>query len=221
MALLKTVPNFREVRCHCKKPFERSQIRLLRSAAPIFCDVNDANSLLSEYSLGVVVDLRGNAELASDGPVVDFLQRTVAVHSLPLHVEASDSTAIFSSRWRLRLCIEARYHVSRILKLIEQSSEKNVSVLICCSAGKDRTGLMVALLLRALGQPVEWIADDYATSYTGESCDPEILRRYGFRAKLTDAEWMLRRTPPRSHVREIFARSPFRSQAEVLSWLQA
>jgi protein-tyrosine phosphatase len=36
--------------------------------------------------------------------------------------------------------------------------------LIHCAAGKDRTGLVVALLLATLGVPREIIADDYALS---------------------------------------------------------
>jgi protein-tyrosine phosphatase len=37
-------------------------------------------------------------------------------------------------------------------------------VLIHCAAGKDRTGIVVALLLAAVGVPNETIAEDYALS---------------------------------------------------------
>jgi protein tyrosine/serine phosphatase len=39
------------------------------------------------------------------------------------------------------------------------------SVLIHCHAGKDRTGLVVALLLSLVGVPGEVIAEDYAASH--------------------------------------------------------
>jgi protein-tyrosine phosphatase len=50
--------------------------------------------------------------------------------------------------------------------------------LIHCSAGKDRTGTLTALVLAAIGVPDEDIAADYALSHTYLLADPdEALRR--------------------------------------------
>ncbi|WP_187776493.1 tyrosine-protein phosphatase [Antrihabitans cavernicola] len=43
-------------------------------------------------------------------------------------------------------------------------SEKTEGVIICCTAGKDRTGVVAAILMTALGVSQRWIVDDYHAS---------------------------------------------------------
>ncbi len=55
---------------------------------------------------------------------------------------------------------QARF--ARAVRAVVETSDG--AVLIHCHAGKDRTGLLVALLLATVGADVEAIADDYALS---------------------------------------------------------
>jgi protein-tyrosine phosphatase len=48
--------------------------------------------------------------------------------------------------------------------MLESSPPGGLPALVHCSAGKDRTGYVVAILLSALGVPYEAIADDYLRS---------------------------------------------------------
>ncbi|CAM9714067.1 unnamed protein product, partial [Hapterophycus canaliculatus] len=52
--------------------------------------------------------------------------------------------------------------INRVLRLL--ASEDRHPVALYCTAGKDRTGLVVALTLAVLGVPDEAIVDDYAKS---------------------------------------------------------
>lgn len=52
--------------------------------------------------------------------------------------------------------------VADILRLL--ISDDNVPVLIHCAHGKDRTGVMIAVILGCLGVEDELIAEDYAQS---------------------------------------------------------
>jgi Protein tyrosine/serine phosphatase len=51
-----------------------------------------------------------------------------------------------------------------IRQILATIAEADAPVLVHCFVGKDRTGLITALALRATGVPVETIADDYALS---------------------------------------------------------
>ena len=42
--------------------------------------------------------------------------------------------------------------------------EANVPTLVCCSFGKDRTGIITALVLHCLGRSTDYICQDYAKS---------------------------------------------------------
>jgi protein-tyrosine phosphatase len=58
--------------------------------------------------------------------------------------------------------IQYRDEISKILQLVIQTS--NLPILIHCTAGKDRTGVVCGLLQRALGVPDEVVMEDYQLS---------------------------------------------------------
>jgi protein tyrosine/serine phosphatase len=53
-------------------------------------------------------------------------------------------------------------HVARAVVAV--ASAPDGAVVVHCAYGKDRTGLVAALLLRAVGVPLDAVADDYAAS---------------------------------------------------------
>ena len=79
-------------------------------------------------------------------------------------------------------------------------------VVVHCFAGKDRTGIVSALLLSVAGVPDELIAADYAASDPGV----EVLSAPWFASARDDRELELRRR---------VAISPYASMLEVLAWL--
>jgi protein-tyrosine phosphatase len=62
-----------------------------------------------------------------------------------------------------RILEHNRRHVAGVLSSIARA--RPGGVLIHCHAGKDRTGLIVGVLLSALGVPKDVIAEDYALTY--------------------------------------------------------
>ncbi|HVE24740.1 MAG TPA: tyrosine-protein phosphatase [Sporichthya sp.] len=70
--------------------------------------------------------------------------------------------------------------------------------LVHCSAGKDRTGLIIGLLLSALGVPDEIVAEDYAVTeraYTGEDRERMIRKGLALGAKATRIEHLIGSPP--------------------------
>jgi hypothetical protein len=96
--------------------------------------------------------------------------------------------------WYVHTLERHRARFAEALQAIADAGEG--TVLIHCAAGKDRTGLLTALLLRLAGVSTEHVADDYAESEAEQPAPREAMlgvlreldRRYaGVRAYLSAA----------------------------------
>jgi protein tyrosine/serine phosphatase len=150
----------------------------------------DVARLVGEIGLSTVVDLRSSAELASEGPApLDGVAGVRHAHHPVLPEEgtatdaAADALLTRDDRDRSlypddRLCghylgyLEDRPdQVVAALRSIAQSAG---AALVHCAAGKDRTGVVVALALRAAGVRPEAVVADYAA--TGERIGAVLSR---------------------------------------------
>jgi protein tyrosine/serine phosphatase len=124
-----------------------------------------------EYGVRTVVDLRMDAELEADPPAelpVDvlhfpflredeeaFAEVEAASAAAPDNASATrDVYLVFLERFRA--------NVAAAFAAVARAPEG--AVVVHCMGGKDRTGLLVALLLHAAGVDDEQIASDYAVS---------------------------------------------------------
>lgn len=135
---------------------------VLRSDGPASLTDSDLD-LLSRLPLTTVVDLRGVRECEREPS--RFLQRPdVSVHNVEVwsHIEAAgqppadrfDITAFY-----LAALDHAGPAFSEATRLIAESPG---TALFHCSAGKDRTGLLAALLLEAVGVDRATVLEDFA-----------------------------------------------------------
>lgn len=137
---------------------------------------------MQAHGVRTVIDLRWPEERRRDPPVRSGVDR---VH-VPLLGESSAWDAELGARVegiedlverRTTSYLEAlRTWSTRFADTVAAVAEaKPGGVLVHCVAGKDRTGLVVAILLSAVGVDAGAIADDYAHS---EPALPELLRRW-------------------------------------------
>ncbi|MBB4676926.1 tyrosine-protein phosphatase [Crossiella cryophila] len=130
---------------------------LLRSEAPL---AGDPTPDLAGWPPAVVLDLRGTQEGHPDHP----LQSTgTKIHRIPMldlimAAATTDPSALDLGKLYRQLLEESAEGLVQILRL---AGEADGAVLVHCSVGKDRTGVSVALLLRAAGVPRETIIADY------------------------------------------------------------
>ncbi|EGC36749.1 hypothetical protein DICPUDRAFT_91774 [Dictyostelium purpureum] len=75
--------------------------------------------------------------------------------------------------------------IFRILK-----NPDNYPIMYYCSLGKDRTGMVTALLLSVLGVPRDYIVEDYAKSEVNIAPFMEQIRRYFTRVGLAKEEFV-------------------------------
>ncbi len=136
--------------------------RLLRSESPHDLSESGLRTLL-DLGVRTVVDLRTVSERESlPSPLVGA--GDVRDHHAPIFNDGDDfprhlATAAEVYCWWLR---ERGAGVAAALTVIADA--ESAPVLVHCHAGKDRTGVIIALVLRIAGVTVDAIADDYARS---------------------------------------------------------
>lgn len=144
-------------------------------------DLTDSSvdTLLADYGVTDVIDLRTNRERAGSGP--SPLARHTTLHALSLYVE-DDPTAELPPWHEAMTSVDhsiAEDHIHQLaehyvfylrtrpdnlMQALRVISQAQGAVVVHCAAGKDRTGTMSAVLLGALDVPRQIIVSDYAAS---------------------------------------------------------
>ncbi len=157
--------------------------RLIRADNLQDLSTRDVRRLVVDCEVRRVVDLRTDVEVRGEGPGPLIGDRRVYIEQLSLFVEpddvevvngtagpeilpwqsvpASDATRVQADESYLAFLAQRPANVMRALRLIAQPGGATV---VHCAAGKDRTGVIVALALAAVGVPAQAIVADYARS---------------------------------------------------------
>jgi protein-tyrosine phosphatase len=84
---------------------------------------------------------------------------------------------------------------SRIGGMFTCIADGKVPLVVHCAAGKDRTGVAVAVLLRALGVPEQTVIDDYLLTNDAGDFEQFIRTQHAARLGLSDEEQPLMTLP--------------------------
>ena len=167
--------------------------RLLRGDNLQELSAADVARLVDDIGLTTVVDLRSTAELTAEGPAPLQAVGSVRHVHLPVLPEQGSATDMVADALLTREDADrSRYPADRMtghyLGYLEDRPEQVVAavrtiassggpVLVHCAAGKDRTGVVVALALSAVGVRPEAIVADYAATGERTGALLERLRR--------------------------------------------
>ncbi|MFB6890341.1 tyrosine-protein phosphatase [Kitasatospora sp. NPDC056327] len=115
--------------------------------------------------IGTVIDLRYPWETARRGRIPEL--EGVAYHNLPIEHRPYDQAEIDPGvdPWRFladRFAEVAEDGVAEIRTVLELIADAERPVVFHCAAGKDRTGLIAALVLSLLGVGEDDVAADFA-----------------------------------------------------------
>lgn len=138
---------------------------LLRGDLPVAtgtADLAEVAAAVEPLGLGLVVDLRSDEEATDSPSAFAALGLPVVRHDL-LGVPAS---LVVDQAWTLRR-LTTHLLLARGETLVAAARDVARTpgpVLVHCTAGKDRTGVLVAALLHAVGVPAREVAADYAVS---------------------------------------------------------
>src|SRR5947207_11643502 len=125
-----------------------------------------------QLGIRTIIDLRTMTEVAQRGRVpIDAI--SARYHHLPVieHIwdakaypTVDDAAAFLMDRY-IDMLLEGAPSIARALAIL--AHERAYPVLFHCAAGKDRTGVLAAVILSLLGVPADVVADDYALSPLG------------------------------------------------------
>jgi protein-tyrosine phosphatase len=150
--------NFRDVGGYATADGRRTRWgTLFRSATLNPLSADDAG-VLRTLELGSIVDLRFDRERSASPDPLDALGTPIYL-PLPLHDDPSGPLSDDLAAYYRFLLDNAG---PGFRTLFEHVATATGPTLIHCTAGKDRTGLSVALLLSACGVPQANIIEDYA-----------------------------------------------------------
>jgi protein-tyrosine phosphatase len=154
--------------------------RLLRADNLQELSASDVAKLVRDIGVTTVVDLRSSNELESEGPApLDAVAGVRHVHH-PVLPEVGSTTDVIAEA----LLIKANHDKSRypddpvcghylgyledrpdqIVAALRSIAHSEGAALVHCAAGKDRTGVVVALALTVAGVCPEDVVEDYAAS---------------------------------------------------------
>jgi protein tyrosine/serine phosphatase len=139
--------------------------RVFRSDYPAFADL-DGGRPVAALGLATVVDLRRGREAAEE--CVRWADHGVTHLRCPLVAGAEDS---WHARYQAYLTHRPETVVAAVRAVLDPARQP---VLFHCAAGKDRTGVLAALLLQVLGVPDEAVIADYVL--TADVLEPIMSR---------------------------------------------
>jgi protein tyrosine/serine phosphatase len=144
--------------------------RLFRADGLTRLDEDDC-AQLEGFGLRTVIDLRTKGEVDERGRFPEDAFE-VDYHHLPLtdvlppteDLGRYDEPAFVTSRYQ-QLLAEGSSSLARAVQVLAEPGA--LPAVFHCSAGKDRTGILAALVLGFLGVPRDVIVEDYALSAEG------------------------------------------------------
>ncbi|HEY0537010.1 MAG TPA: tyrosine-protein phosphatase [Actinoallomurus sp.] len=175
--------------------------RLLRSDNLQGLTSGDVDLLVSQIGVRHVIDLRSDTELELEGPGPLTRATGVTIHHLSLFAEGGGLTDVDADTpptgtkrvdtdkvlpWQDRPAEdghESERGVGHYLGYLDERPDSVVSALrvmtqgpsiVHCAAGKDRTGVVIAITLDVLGVPRDHIVTDYTA--TGERLEAILAR---------------------------------------------
>lgn len=161
--------------------------QVFRSDALHLLTPSDIARLRDELRVRDVVDLRSSAELRSEGQG-PLAPQDVRFHHVPLfdgEVRSEDRERAAQISLAGRYVFLAEFAGEPIARVITTIAAADAGAVFHCAAGKDRTGVISAILLGLLGVPDDVIVADYVA--TRENLDAIVDRLSaleGYRAML-------------------------------------
>jgi protein-tyrosine phosphatase len=146
---------------------------LLRSALPAADDLVPTDFA---WPPSLVIDLRSPREVAESHPLDSLGARVINLPLLESLRPGANHDAYDGTLAGLyRLVADAAPHL--LVELVHEVAAAGGPVLVHCAAGKDRTGIAVALVLRLLGVDRDLVLADYIlTEQASEAIDQRLNR---------------------------------------------
>ena len=170
--------NVRELGGHPTRDGAKTRKHSLLRSDDLAQLTDDGLQALADYGVRTIVDLRWPGEVAAKPHPLALGERGVLCHRISLLASdetqwASLSGACTKEMWKCAVLEHTRPQLKDVLEIIADAASE--PLLFHCVAGKDRTGLIAALLLALADVEADVIAADYAES-SSRLADAYLLR---------------------------------------------
>jgi protein-tyrosine phosphatase len=178
--------------------------RLLRADNLQELSAADVTKLVRDIGLTTVVDLRSSNELAAEGPApLDSVAGVRHAHHPVLPEVGSNTDVVADALLTRDRQDRSRYpgdpvcghylgyledRPDQVVGALRSVAHAEGAALVHCAAGKDRTGVVVALALTVAGVPAQAVAADYAASGERTEAIMARLRRSRLYARDIDSK---------------------------------
>jgi len=151
--------NFRDIGWTCPELLREGQ--LFRSSALSRFDGSRAlNKLLERRNIQRIIDLRLPWEIDR----YPYKETPIEIVSIPMKIRPEESRRLFYGEWPNHvLLIDNDVEIQRVFKALSDG----IPTVIHCHVGRDRTGVVIALIELAVGIPVELVKKDFLSSQMG------------------------------------------------------
>lgn len=161
--------NVRELGGHPTRDGATTRLRSLLRADDLVQLTDEGTQALADYGVRTVVDLRWPGEVAMKTHPLARNSNGVRYHQISLLASdemqwASLSGECTKEMWKCAVLEHTRPQLKEVLEVIGAADA--APLVFHCVAGKDRTGIIAALLLALADVEPEVIAADYAASST-------------------------------------------------------
>jgi protein tyrosine/serine phosphatase len=160
--------------------------QVFRSDALHLLTPTDVARLRDDVGLGCVVDLRSTAELTSEGRGLLDAER-MRFHHLPLFDGEIREGREKAMQLDLtdRYVLMAQFATGPIGRVLTTLAESDAPSVFHCAAGKDRTGVISAIILGLLGVEDDVIVADYAATQENlDAITERLMSLEGYRTML-------------------------------------
>ena len=145
----------------------------------------DIDILKEEYKISSIIDLRTEKERTERPDViingVEYINNPIFNKSVPgITHEQNSGKAIFNMKEMYGAMLSEKYidKISQIIKTIINKTAENKTVFFHCTGGKDRTGVIAAVILMLLQVDKKNILKDYL--YTNKVNKKRALKKYWY-----------------------------------------
>ncbi len=168
--------NIRDIGGYSTLDGGQTRWRTVLRADSLHCLTPTSQQALLEYGVPTIIDLRRSSE-ALKKPNVFSIAPAATYRNIPFFDDAllQELNQVKTLAGQYRVLIEScKNQIREIIEAI--AAAKTAPIVVHCAAGKDRTGLIIALLLSVASVPAATIAADYALSeqYLAPLFAPEL-----------------------------------------------
>lgn len=196
-----SIPNFRVACESVFNPTSRFDLQpcIYRSGNLLGVTENQANFFAETLKINCIIDLRSEEEIKQYNAPHSLLQTNIPYHNFPLSDynrrlrSMPHPTYLDYYEYYMEIVNNNSKSISELLSFMFKSPDKRW--LICCHAGKDRTGIIIMLLMEILLINRDIILADYCLSGKSITDDAHHFENNWKKRNMTKEQYLSRIQP--------------------------